>query len=57
MKKLIDDLRMIHSEHLHVESIKHKLTTFREELDRKLILSEQLMGRAEVCVLLFLEVV
>ena len=57
MKKLIDDLRMIHSEHLQVESIKHKLTTFREELDRKLILREQLMGRAEVCVLLFSEVV
>lgn len=47
MKKLIDDLRMIHAEHMQVESIKHKLTTFREELDRKLILREQLMGRAE----------
>lgn len=47
MKKLIDDLRAIQSEHIQVENIKHKLATFRAELDRKIILREQLMGRTE----------
>ncbi|KAH8114618.1 Nuf2 family-domain-containing protein [Phellopilus nigrolimitatus] len=47
MKKLIDDLRMIQSEHIHVENIQHKLATFRDELDRKFILREQLLGRSD----------
>ncbi|THH11642.1 hypothetical protein EW145_g515 [Phellinidium pouzarii] len=47
MKKLIDDLRMIQSESIQVDNIQHKLTTFRDELDRKLIMREQLLGRAD----------
>ncbi|KAI5122463.1 hypothetical protein M0805_008774 [Coniferiporia weirii] len=47
MKKFIDDLRMIMSEHAQVDNIQRRLTTFRDELDRKLILREQLYGRAD----------
>ena len=49
MKKLIDDFRMIQSEHMQVESIRHKLATFRDELERKLIFRGQLLNRLEVC--------
>lgn len=48
MKKLIDDLRMIQAEHTQVDTIRHKLSTYREELDRKIIGREQLMGKADV---------
>ena len=48
MKKLIDDLRMIQAEHIQVDAIRHKLSSYREELDRKIINKEQLMGKADV---------
>ncbi|KAL5482632.1 NUF2 [Sanghuangporus weigelae] len=47
MKKLIDDLRTIQSEHIQVDTIRHRLVSYREELDRKVILKEQLLGRAD----------
>ena len=49
MKKLIDDLRTIQAEHIQVDTIRHRLVSYREELDRKIILKEQLLGRADVC--------
>lgn len=48
MKKLIDDLRVIQSEQMQLENITEKLTELSNELDRKVIYKEQLLGREDV---------
>ena len=48
MKKIIDDLRLVHSEHVQLEDTHHKLMTFRAELERKNIFKQQSFGRVEV---------
>ncbi|EJC97997.1 uncharacterized protein FOMMEDRAFT_143487 [Fomitiporia mediterranea MF3/22] len=47
MKKLVDDLRSIQADHNQAMTIQHRLQSYREELDRKIIMREQLLGRAD----------
>lgn len=54
MKELIDDLRAIQVDHVQIEKASHKLSIFRTELGRKLVLRDQLLVRSEVSPPLFI---
>lgn len=48
MKKIIDILRSVHSEHTQMDELYQRLQAFKSELDSKRILREQLFVRDDV---------